>query len=151
MSTLKWFLRTFYLATNQILLTKRFRQKFSDGLTDGDLNWAARVDWKFGASLGTRFKLKKNLISSKFHYISTNQPRRQSCPTFGGSQSPWSISVNPRRWLAATESRTRWKLRLISRYIKFARMFKSKVLAHIFNTFIFDTYFQHLGFYSTKF
>ena len=46
--------------------------------------------------------------------ISSNRPRRQSCLTFGGSQSQWDISINPRRWLAATENGTRLRSRSIS-------------------------------------
>ena len=43
-----------------------------------------------------RFKigLKNRIIKSS---ISNNRPRRQSCLTFGSSQSPWSISINSRR------------------------------------------------------
>ena len=49
--------------------------------------------------------------------ISTNRPRRQFCPTPGGSQSATTINWNTELWLAAAENGTRLKSRSISRYI----------------------------------
>ena len=46
----------------------------------------------------------------------TNRLWRQTWPTFGRSQSQWSTSISPRRWLAAIESVRRLTSRLISSY-----------------------------------
>ena len=49
-------------------------------------------------------------------YISTNWPRRQSCPPFAGSQSAARIYENTPLWLAEAESGTRLMSRSIRRY-----------------------------------
>ena len=64
---------------------------------------------------GTNLSFEK-VICHKFS-ISTIRPRRQSCPIFAGSQSHWSISINPRRWLATTDSWTKLPRQLTSRSI----------------------------------
>ena len=63
-------------------------------------------------------RLYSGIFKNSCRFISTNQPRRPSCPTFGRSQSQWSFSINPRRWLAATKSGTSLTSRSIRRYVR---------------------------------